>query len=75
MNEDRKSTPDETGELVPATISELGRLLAANAKGDRRPVLPIGGRTSLGFGFPADSASVEVKPHDWIGWSIIRRET
>ncbi len=60
MNEDRKSTPDETGELVPATISELGRLLAANAKGDRRPVLPIGGRTSLGFGFPADPASVEV---------------
>ena len=60
MNRDRKSTPDEMGELVPATIRELGRLLAANAKGDRRPVLPVGGRTSLEFGFPADPASLEV---------------
>ncbi|HAA63078.1 MAG TPA: dehydrogenase [Planctomycetaceae bacterium] len=60
MNQDSKAMPDNTGEMVPATIPELGRWLAANAKGDRRPVLPVGGRTSLGFGFPADPASVEV---------------
>ena len=45
---------------MPATVSELGRLLAANAEGARRPVLPVGGRTSLGFGFDVDPASLEV---------------
>lgn len=47
-------------ELVPATVPELGRLLAANATGPRRPVLPVGGRTALGFGFGVNPASVEV---------------
>ncbi len=60
MNEGRKSMVDGPGELIPATIPELGRLLAANAKGERRPVLPVGGRTALGFGFPADPSSLEV---------------
>ncbi len=46
--------------LVPATAPELARLLAANAAGDRRPVLPVGGRTSLEFGFGVDPTSLEV---------------
>jgi len=47
-------------ELVPATVSELARLLAANSSGPRRPVFPVGGRTALGFGFGVDPASLEL---------------
>ncbi len=45
-------------EMVPATVPELARFLAANSKGARNPVLPVGGRTSLGFGFSTDPASL-----------------
>ncbi len=35
-------------------------MLAGNAAGARRPVLPVGGRTSLEFGFAVDPTSLEV---------------
>ena len=47
-------------EMVPATVPELARFLATNSQGNRSPVLPVGGRTSLGFGFAADPASLVV---------------
>jgi glycolate oxidase FAD binding subunit len=47
-------------ELVPATATELARLLAANSSGPRHPVFPVGGRTAMGFGFGVDPASLEL---------------
>ena len=44
----------ETGseEFTPTTASELARLVAENARGARRPLIPVGGRTALGYGAP-----------------------
>ena len=47
-------------ELVPATVTEMSRLLQDNAGGPRRPLLPVGGRTGLGFGFPVIENSLSV---------------
>ena len=60
MSERPRATDDVPEELVPATVSELVRLLAANSAGARRPVFPVGGRTALGFGFGVDPASLEL---------------
>ncbi|MDC0176333.1 FAD-binding oxidoreductase [Planctomycetaceae bacterium] len=60
MNVETDVAPGVPEEMVPATVPELARFLAANSQGDRNPVLPVGGRTSLGFGFAADPASLVV---------------
>lgn len=42
-------------EFVPATQTELARWMAENAAAARQKLLPVGGRTSLHFGFSAES--------------------
>lgn len=51
-------------ELLPETAGELARWLAQNARDERRPVLPAGGRTGLRYGrVPvAHDASRPVEP-------------
>jgi len=49
---------DVTDEFVPATPTELARFLAENARGPRRRVCPIGGRTALQFGMTAPPSEV-----------------
>lgn len=60
MNDATRSLVNEADEIVPATVAELGRMLAANTAGERRPLLPVGGRTALGFGYPVAEGSLEV---------------
>ncbi len=54
------SSSESREALVPATVTELARFLAANAQRERRPLLPVGGRTSLGFGVSPVDNSLEV---------------
>lgn len=42
-----------TDDFVPATAPELARFVEENARGPRRPLHAVGGRTSLQFGYPA----------------------
>ncbi len=60
MNDPTKSASMAYDEIVPATANELARLLEKNSSGERRPLLPVGGRTALGFGFPIARGSLEV---------------
>ena len=60
MNLRADEVPGGPEEMVPATVPELARFLAANSKGARNPVLPVGGRTSLGFGFAPLAGSLMV---------------
>ncbi|MGH7202136.1 MAG: FAD-binding oxidoreductase [Planctomycetaceae bacterium] len=39
-------------EFAPATQTELARFLRENARGERRALMPVGGRTALHYGFP-----------------------
>lgn len=50
----------EMNEFSPTDGSELGRFLAENAQGERRAVLPVGGRTALDFGYPLRGSGVAV---------------
>lgn len=45
-------TSTALGEFEPASVSELSRFLRENCEGDRRPLLPVGGRTALHYGYP-----------------------
>ncbi len=38
-------------EFTPTTQSELARFVTGNAAGEKRPLLSVGGRTSLNFGY------------------------
>ena len=60
MNLRADEVPGGPEEMVPATVPELARFLEANSKGARNPVLPVGGRTSLGFGFAPLAGSLMV---------------
>jgi glycolate oxidase FAD binding subunit len=60
VNDPGKPISRAYDEIVPATASELARLLEKNSSGERRPLLPVGGRTALGFGFPIARESLEV---------------
>jgi len=51
-------------EFRPATASELCRFLKANVEGPRRPVVPVGGRTSLHFGFERPRLATQVSLTD-----------
>jgi len=48
------------GELQPASPSELCRFLRENCEGDRRAIIPAGGRTALHYGRPITQAGVYV---------------
>ncbi|TWT56989.1 putative FAD-linked oxidoreductase [Thalassoglobus neptunius] len=37
-------------EWTPTTVAELSRLIGENARADRCPIVPVGGRTALGIG-------------------------
>ena len=54
------SIRENSGEFVPATQSELMRLVAENADGERHPLVPVGGRTSLNFGYPIPDSAVRI---------------
>jgi glycolate oxidase FAD binding subunit len=43
---------------TPATQAELARWLAQNAQHGQRPVVPLGGRTALGFGYAAPVSAI-----------------
>ena len=45
--------------FTPATQAELARFVAENARGARRPLYPVGGRTMLGYGYPLAEAGVK----------------
>lgn len=49
-------------EFVPATQSELARFVADNARGGRRPLNAVGGRTTLRLGYPlpADTVTIDL---------------
>lgn len=49
-------------EFAPTTASELARFVADNARGPRRPLSAVGGRTALGVGYPlpADALAVDL---------------
>lgn len=47
------SLPQEaTDEFHPTTAAELARFVAENARGPRRALTPVGGRTALSYGAP-----------------------
>jgi glycolate oxidase FAD binding subunit len=48
------SVTETIDEYLPATQAELGRWMAENARGAARPVYPVGGRTALHYGYPAE---------------------
>ncbi|REJ94493.1 MAG: FAD-binding oxidoreductase [Planctomycetota bacterium] len=50
MNSAINTNPDE---LTPTSAPELARMVEENAAGRRRPLLPVGGRTALQFGYAA----------------------
>ncbi len=47
-------------EFSPTTASELSRWMADNARDDRRPLMPVGGRTALQYGGPVLRDAVAV---------------
>jgi len=51
-----------TDDFVPATAPELARFVEDNARGPRRPLHAVGGRTSLQFGFtpPPGGATIDM---------------
>lgn len=51
-------------EWSPATAQELSRLVAENAAGDRRPLVPVGGRTALHYGGRTSSAATAISLTD-----------
>ena len=53
-------SPAGPSEFAPATQGELARFVDENARGVRRPILPVGGRTALRYGRPAASSAVAV---------------
>lgn len=55
---DSPETPHE--EFEPASQSELGRFVRENREGLRRPLYPVGGRTSLHYGWPLTQPGVLV---------------
>jgi glycolate oxidase FAD binding subunit len=52
---DADSSP---GEFSPTSQLELCRFLRENAEGDRRPLVPVGGRTALHYAYPVPDAVV-----------------
>lgn len=56
-----RPTQTPAGDFVPATASELARFVEDNARGPRRPLNPVGGRTALQMGYPlpAETATVD----------------
>jgi glycolate dehydrogenase FAD-binding subunit len=46
------------GEFSPISQSELCRFLRENADGERRAVVPVGGRTALHYGYPVREAVI-----------------
>ncbi len=47
-------------EFAPATQGELTRFVEENARGARRPLVPVGGRTALRYGRPAPKSAVAI---------------
>jgi len=45
---------------TPSTQSELQRFVADNASGQKTPLYPVGGRTSLGLGYPRTAPGVTI---------------
>ena len=45
---------ESTDECLPTTQTELARWMAENSAGAARPVYPVGGRTALHYGYPAE---------------------
>lgn len=52
-----KALPDE---FLPATQSELSRWLTENDRGAAHPVLPVGGRTALHYGYAPPASGMTV---------------
>jgi glycolate dehydrogenase FAD-binding subunit len=55
---DAETNPSE---FAPISQSELCRFLRENAEGDRRPLVPVGGRTALHYGNPVPGAAIVVE--------------
>ena len=49
------------GEFAPISQPELCRFLRENAAGDRRPLIPVGGRTALHYGNRVSDAAIVVE--------------
>lgn len=47
-------------EFVPATPDELSRFVRENANGERRSIMPVGGRTALSYGDPVEETATRV---------------
>ena len=47
-------------EFVPTTQAELSRFMRDNAHGERRPLIPVGGRTALHYGYPPAVPGISV---------------
>ena len=47
-------------EFTPTSQPELCRFLRENADGERRPLIPVGGRTALHYGYPVTGSAVLV---------------
>lgn len=51
---------EPTEEFVPATQAELARFVAENATGAKRPLVPVGGRTALNYGYPVSEDALPI---------------
>lgn len=47
-------------EFTPTTASELVRFVAENARGKKRPLCPVGGRTALRYGGPLEREPIVI---------------
>ncbi len=51
---------ESTDNFIPATQSELSRFVSENAAEHKHPLYPVGGRTSLNYGYPTGANGTTV---------------